>query len=109
MKQVIFFSDFEDEELSTSPKITSNPTFPNFPKDIPTIDLKNQSAEPTIDIPAIDRIQVLSPDEILEVSSTTENPAISIGGKISKASDNADNYFATNKIPASDHLISVQF
>jgi hypothetical protein len=71
--------------LSTSPKITSNPTFPNFPKNIPTIDLKSQFAEPMIDIPAIDRIQVLSPDEIFEVSSTTENPAISIGGKISKA------------------------
>ena len=84
IKQVIFFSDFEHEELSTSPKITSNPSFPNFPKNIPTIDLKSQSAEPTIDIPAIDRIQVLSTDEILEVSSTTENPAISIGGKISK-------------------------
>ena len=64
--------------------MTSNPTFPNFPKNIPTIDLKSQSAEPTIDIPAIDRIQVLSPDEILEVPSSTEIPAISLGGKISK-------------------------
>ena len=66
--------------MSTSPKISSNPTFPNFPKNIPTTDLKNQPAEPMIDIPEIDRIQVLSPDEILEVSPSTENPAISIGG-----------------------------
>ena len=65
--------------------MTSNPSFPNFPKNIPTIDLKSQPAEPMIDIPEIDRIQVLSPEEILEVSSTTENPAISIGDKISKA------------------------
>ena len=80
-----FLSDFEHEELSTSPKMTSNPTFPNFPKNISAIDFKNQSAEPLINIPAVDRIQILSQDEILEGSSTTENPAISTGGKISKA------------------------